>query len=201
MTEETNNTPQPTEETPRTYSQEYVDNLRKGVSTEVTEARTELETLRAQVAERTAADEAAKAKKLEEQGKFQELLTAKEQALTEQTAAFEAKEQAYQKQIASVQQDNVLANSGIADPVTIAGLKALYASTEDAPNFAEWITAQNLAPTKPTGKPSGAVGNVAQTPSEPTAMPMTHADVAGMTREQKAQIREAVRANARGNLG
>lgn len=200
MAEETN-TPQSTEEAPRTYSQEYVDNLRKGVSTEVTEARTELETLRAQVAERTAADEAAKSKELEEQGKFQELLTAKEQALSEQTAAFQAKEQAYQKQLASVQQDNVLATSGITDPVTIAGLKALYASTEDAPDFAEWITAQNLAPTKPAGKPSGAVGNVSQTPSEPMAILKTQADVAGMTREQKAEYRQALKQSARATFG
>lgn len=201
MTEQTTETTteQSTETTEqKTYDREYVDNVRKGLSSQVTEARTELETLRSQLAEREAADASAKEAQLKEQNEFKTLYEAQQEETATLKATFEAERTALQTAQNQLVQDNALIAAGVKDPVQIAGLKAIYSGTADAPDFAEWLTTQNVAVEK--GRPSGAVGSVAQGAAGEVRVPMTHDEAKGMTREQKAAARRVILERGRGRV-
>lgn len=166
MADENNNEQESTTpgQEPRTYTQEDIDRKLGNLVQQVTDLKSTNDELQKASEERTAADEQARTEELKSQEKYKDLLQELEQKSTENATAWEQKESAYKAQIAGVMQDNVLANAGIADPVTVAGLKSMYASTEDGTDFAEFVKSQGVEPAAapPSGKPSGNVGTVPQ---------------------------------------
>lgn len=199
MAEEQTNEQQTTETETKTYSEEQYNSLKGNLVGQIGELKNELGTFKSQAEERAKQDAELENQRLAENNQHKELLEKSQSdwnnerdELTKQIESFKVKE-------TNMIQDNVLLTNGITDEIQILGLKAKYRGTEDAPDFGEWLTTQNLVPEN-KGKPSGNTGHVKQSSVNQVNIPTTHAEAQGMTREQKAKAREAIRANARSGL-
>ena len=201
MTEPINTETTQTNEPEQTYTKEQMESLRSNIGAEAAKYKDELSELRQQLEARTNADAEAERKQLEEQGKIKELLE-------QERGTFATEKEADQKRIADLRseldntkQDAALAIAGVKDEIRIEGLKAIYTRTPEAGTFAEFLQTQNITPDRAPGKPSGAVGTVPQGGDAQVYVPTSHEEARGMTREQKAQAREAIRNQGRGIVG
>lgn len=165
MAEETNTEQTTTTETQETksYSKEQYDGLKNNLVNQIGELRSELDAFNVERDERAKADADAENARLIENNQHKELLEKSQ-------AEWQAERDELTKGIETMKAekfnmglDNTLVKSGITDEIQILGLKAKYSSTPDAPDFAEWLTAQKISP---KGVSSGTVGTVSASATE-----------------------------------
>lgn len=159
MTEETTETTTTETQDDKSYSKEQYDGLKSNLVNQISERDNRLKELETAEAQRVEADKLAESEKLAQNNQHKELLEKSQ-------AEWQAERDELTKSIETMKTekfnmglDNTLISNGITDEILILGLKAKYKSTEDAGDFAEWLTAQDLAP-KDQGRSSGNAGKV-----------------------------------------
>ena len=196
-TEQNNNPEQSEQSTSPDMTQ--ADKVRESMKGQILEERNARIALEQKLASREQADKDAEKKELEAKEQYKTLLEQTQAEYTAKEADYQTKQAQLENKYDSLLQDTAIVKAGVTDELTILGLKAKYASTEDAPIFADWLTDQNIV--KDTGRPSGNAGNVSTKGIEPAQIPTTYAETSNMTREQKAQARQVIRDNARNSFG
>ena len=164
MTDE-NNTTETNPEPDKSYSKEQYDGLKGNLVNQISELKTQLDTFSKEREDRAAADSEAETQRLKANDDYKAIIKKNQSEFAAKEEEYKANEVQLQNQFTSLQQDNALVKNGITDEIQILGLKAKYASTEDAPVFGEWLTAQEIAP-KDNGRSSGNAGNVNSKPTD-----------------------------------
>jgi hypothetical protein len=200
MAEEQTNTETNTNQEPNSNPKEQVDKVRESMAKQITEERNARLELEKQLEQRNQLEQEQENERLKANEEYKTLLEKRELELKEKDELLATTEKSLTQKYNELLQDNAIVKMGITDEIQILGLKAKYSRAEDAPDFSEWLTAQNID-TKPSGKSSGTVGTISTKTNEPTTIPLTHAEASNMTREQKAQARQALRDRARGIIG
>jgi DNA repair exonuclease SbcCD ATPase subunit len=196
--EQTNQTEQTNEEP--SNPKEQVEKVRESMKKQITEERNARLELEKQLEQRNQQEQEQEDERLKANEEYKALLEKREEELRAKDELLQTTEQSLTQKYNELLQDNAIVKMGITDEIQILGLKAKYSRAEDAPDFSEWLTAQNID-TKPTGKSSGTVGSISTKTNDPVNVPLTHAEARNMTREQKAQARQALRDRARGIVG
>jgi len=191
MTEENNNTTQTNPEQAKSYSKEQYDGLRDNFVGQIGDLKTQLETLTKERDERVQADSQAETERLKEQENYKALLEKSQSEYQAKIDELTSNETALKSQFQSLQQDNALVTAGITDEIQILGLKAKFQSAENAPDFAEWLTAQDLA-TKDTGRSSGNAGNVSAKPNDSLEQRLQSSDPKVKTDALTEQLRASM---------
>ena len=162
---DTNTETTQTQEESKTYSKEQYDNMKNNFIGQINDIKSELGTLSKEREERSQADSEAENQRLKANEDYKALIEKNQTDYKTELDELKANLQSQQNTNNTLLQDNALATNGITDVIQMAGLKAIYNGTQDAPDFSEWLTTQNLD-TKPIGKPSGNAGNVNAKPNE-----------------------------------
>ena len=187
---DTNTETTQTQEESKTYSKEQYDNMKNNFIGQINDIKSELGTLSKEREERSQADSEAENQRLKANEDYKALIEKNQTDYKTELDELKANLQSQQNTNSTLLQDNALATNGITDVIQMAGLKAIYNGTQDAPEFSEWLTTQNLD-TKPQGKSSGNAGNVNSKPVESLDQRLSSADPS----VRQAALAEQLKAN------
>ncbi len=159
MSDENNNEEQENSTETKTYTKEDMDRKSNNFIKQITDLNAVVKTLQEESMQRKEQDDAAESDKLKANEDYEALIAKMKTDSQAKYDEYEKNNGVLQSQLTEQAQDNIIMGTGIKDEFVILGLKAKYASTEDAPEFGEWLKSQDLKPVK-SGQPSGSVGTI-----------------------------------------